>query len=241
MKYLSYILLALFFSTSNTDPIEKSFVMVQLFTSQGCSSCPPADKLIEEIKDEYQDQNVYILSYHVDYWNRLGWKDPFSSKEFTQLQYDYADQFRERNVYTPQIVINGKEHFIGSNESKLRKRIKTYLNKKPENTIQLSSTKDTYGNILLNYEVTGDVINKKLKLAFVLENSTTKIKRGENKNRTVTNTNIVLKEIVLDLDRDQKGSITIPNTSSEIKKDLTFISFIQNEKLQITGAAQFEL
>ena len=127
MKYFSYLLLALFFNTSNSDPIDKPFVMIQLFTSQGCSSCPAADKLIEEIKDEYKENNVYILSYHVDYWNRLGWKDPFSSKEFTQIQYNYADQFRERNVYTPQVVINGKEHFIGSNESKLRRKIKTYL------------------------------------------------------------------------------------------------------------------
>ena len=62
--------------------------MIQLFTSQGCSSCPPADRLVETIKEEYKDQNVFVMSYHVDYWDRLGWKDPFSKREYTELQYN---------------------------------------------------------------------------------------------------------------------------------------------------------
>ena len=64
----------------------KSIVVLELFTSQGCSSCPPADILLKDIKSKYNHQQVYVLSYHVDYWNRLGWKDPFSKPEFS----DYA-------------------------------------------------------------------------------------------------------------------------------------------------------
>lgn len=241
MKYISLLFLALFVFNTDPSPKEKSFVLIQLFTSQGCSSCPPADKLIEKIKEEYKEKKVYILSYHVDYWNRLGWKDPFSNKEFTEIQYKYADQFKERQVYTPQIIINGREHFIGSNESKLRRKIKTYLKKKSENDITFSSNKDSYGNLVLNYSVSGNIKDKKLKLSFVLENSTTKIKRGENSNKTLSNSNIVLKEITLKLNSENKGSITIPETNSKVKGDLTLISFIQNDKLEITGAVQFDL
>lgn len=240
MKYFSYLFLT--FALLNTDPIHKSepFVLIQLFTSQGCSSCPPADALIERIKEEYKKKNVYILSYHVDYWNRLGWKDPFSKREFTEIQYNYVDQFRERNVYTPQIVINGREHFIGSKESKLRKRIKAYLNTKPENSITFSSDKSIDGSLVFNYEVSGDIKNKSLKLAFVLENSITKIKKGENNNKILSNSNIVLKEIALSLSDQNKGSITIPEASLNIKKDLILISFIQDDQLKITGATQFK-
>lgn len=241
MKYFSFLFLTLFVFNTDPNPKEESFVLVQLFTSQGCSSCPPADKLIEKIKEEYKEKKVYILSYHVDYWNRLGWTDPFSQKEFTEIQYKYADQFKERQVYTPQIVINGREHFIGSNESKLRRKIKIYLKNKSENDITFSSDKDSYGNLVLNYSVSGDIKNKKLKLSFVLENSSTKIKRGENSNKTLSNSNIVLKEITLKLNSENKGSITIPETDSNVKGDLTLISFIQNEKLEITGAVQFDL
>ena len=208
MKYFSYLFLALFLFSSDPTPTEGSFVIVQLFTSQGCSSCPPADKLVEKIKDEYKDQNVYVMSYHVDYWDRLGWKDPFGKRKFTEIQYSYADQFKERRVYTPQIVVNGSEHFVGSNGSKLRKKIRTYLKKESSNTITFSSSKDSEGNLVLDYTVSGDITDKKLKLAFVLENSITKVKRGENSNKKLSNSNIVLEEIVLELNDQKQGSIT---------------------------------
>ncbi len=241
MRYLSYLFLTLFLFNSSPKLIDDSFVVVQLFTSQGCSSCPPADKLIEKIKDEYKDQHVYVMSYHVDYWDRLGWKDPFGKRKFTEIQYSYADEFREQRVYTPQIVVNGSEHFVGSNGSKLRRKIKSYLKKESSNTISFSSSKNSEGNVVLNYAVTGDTNDKKLKLAFVLENSVTKVERGENSNRKLSNSNIVLEEIVLELDKNNQGSITIPDTSSEVKNDLILIGFVQDNKLQITGANQFDL
>lgn len=240
MKYLSLFLFSLILFTSNIEP-KKPFVVVQLFTSQGCSSCPPADALIEKIKEEYKDQNVFVMSYHVDYWNRLGWKDPFSQREFTELQYEYAEQFRERRVYTPQIVMNGKEHFVGSNSSKLRSKIKNYLKHKVENTLTFTKTKDDEGNTVLNYEVSGKLKNKKIKLAFVLENSVTEIKRGENSNKTLSNSNIVLQESILELNDEQKGSYIIPDLDAVKGNKILLIAFVQNEKLQITGATQVSI
>jgi hypothetical protein len=91
-------------------------VIVELFTSQGCSSCPPADAFLEELK---AGPGVVALSYHVDYWDYLGWRDTLGSPEYSQRQYDYAKSRGDMNVYTPQTIINGGSHFVGSQKSKV--------------------------------------------------------------------------------------------------------------------------
>jgi hypothetical protein len=79
--------------------------VVELYTSQGCNSCPPADRVLYELNQEHSD--LLLLSYHVDYWNYLGWTDPFSNADYSARQRDYANRMRERYVYTPQVIING--------------------------------------------------------------------------------------------------------------------------------------
>tara|TARA_R110001632_G_scaffold42605_6_gene107888 strand:+ start:274 stop:1011 length:738 start_codon:yes stop_codon:yes gene_type:complete len=244
MKYFFILFFSLLLAkpSSNDEPTikKKPFVVVQLFTSLGCSYCPPADELMTEIKEDYQDQEVYVLSYHVDYWDRKGWKDPFSKKSFTELQYSYAKQFKQRRVYTPQVVINGKDYFNGTYRSKLKKKIKNYLKKEAKNTITLSYSKNEDGNLALNYEVLGEISDKKLKLAFVLKTKTTDTKRNEGHKKMVTNTNIVIEEMMIDLSSKNTGSILIPEVTLEVKKDLLIIGYIQNKKLRITGATQLE-
>src|SRR4051812_28119465 len=93
--------------------------VIELFTSEGCSSCPAADALVAKIAAE-NHPGVIFLSYHVDYWNRLGWQDVFSDARFTKRQAAYGDHFKLNSVYTPQIVVNGEKQFVGSDEHKLR-------------------------------------------------------------------------------------------------------------------------
>lgn len=213
------------------------FVVMQLFTSQGCSSCPPADELAEEIKNEYSNKNVMILSYHVDYWDRLGWKDPFGKRAYTEMQYAYADKFNERNVYTPQIVVNGKEHFIGSDEYALRKKLKKYLKKDVVNSIQLATTKKG-SQLEVTYAISGELDDKNIVVALVLDKETTAVKRGENARRNLSNSNIVVLQKKQSLLKAQgKMNIDIPKKYTNMR----LIAFVQDEQLNITGGSQVKI
>src|ERR1700750_688452 len=90
--------------------------VVELFTSQGCSSCPPADKLLGELA---KDANVIALSLPIDYWDYLGWKDTLADKRFTARQKAYSHMRGDRDVYTPQVVVNGSAHVVGSDRAKI--------------------------------------------------------------------------------------------------------------------------
>ena len=108
--------------TQATEP--GAFAVVELFTSQGCSSCPPADRLLSSLlaEAEKEGKNIFPLSFHVDYWNRLGWRDPYSSSDFSKRQRRYATALSS-GVYAPQMVFKGREECVGSNRYKAQAMI----------------------------------------------------------------------------------------------------------------------
>jgi hypothetical protein len=219
--------------------LENGIVVLELFTSQGCSSCPPADVQLERAKNEYPE-NVFALSYHVDYWNYIGWEDPFSSRAFTIKQQAYNKKFESKSNYTPQLVINGVEHFVGSNGAKLTSKIHQYRNKIPENTIKTVGTREE-DRITFKYDIGGNLKNKKLRAVLVLDERTTQVKRGENKNRTLKNANIVIAEKYLEiLSSKGSGFIEIPKTAKENEK-ISFILLIEKNNMEITGAEKVEI
>ncbi len=105
-------------STATAAPI-----LVELFTSQGCSSCPPADRLLSGLAAGENQATVIPLAFHVDYWNYIGWTDPFSSAEWSRRQSSYAESLATGRVYTPQLVVNGRRDCVGSNASRVRQEI----------------------------------------------------------------------------------------------------------------------
>jgi hypothetical protein len=113
-------------------------VVVELFTSQGCSSCPPADRLLSRLqRDSRLAGTVIPLAFHVDYWNHLGWSDPFSSPRWSKRQESYAHAFGTNRVYTPQLVVGGRTECVGSQEREVMRRIKEALAAEPAGQVSL--------------------------------------------------------------------------------------------------------
>lgn len=115
-QILSKVLSALLIGLPIAAEAEGSPIVVELYTSQGCSSCPPADALLEELS---RNPQILALALHVDYWDYLGWQDSLASPAFTQRQKDYAHAAGERTIYTPQAIVNGAERVVGSDAQAL--------------------------------------------------------------------------------------------------------------------------
>lgn len=207
--------------------------VVELFTSQGCSSCPPADELLAAIETEYGSE-VITLSYHVDYWDYIGWKDPFASREYTLKQYAYADAFGSSSVYTPQAVINGNSHFTGSDGRKMGRALKE--NKlKSAGVLQLGEIKKTGNKLFTDYVLPNANDVNSITFALTLKERTTAIKRGENRNRTLTNHNIVIDQALIEAQQEGSIQLSIPawvGTDDE----LTIVAYTTKNQVGITDA-----
>lgn len=218
----------------------KGFALLELYTSEGCSSCPPADELMGRIQNEYQDDNVYVLAYHVDYWDRQGWKDVFSNADYTKRQYDYAKFLGKEPIYTPQLVVNGKADYIASQETVVRNGIKSALSKSVVTDLSLEANQAN-NNLNVNYNIEGIFKNSNLIIAIVQKAAKTNVKRGENANRILSHYQIVHHLHTVDL-KDKNGTVSIHLPKSFNTKDFEVIGFVQDKnKGNITGATKASL
>ena len=210
-----------------------AIVVLELFTSQGCSSCPPADELLNEVKSD----NVIALSYHVDYWNYIGWKDPFSKSEYSDKQRKYGSKFNSSTIYTPQLVINGKEHFVGSNKKLLKQKILQYEKIKPMASISVSNAFISEDQVRFDYNFEGDIYDKNIRIILVINERKTSVKRGENRNKELVNNNVVVNELQFKFEKNSgSGSILIPEIVTS-KDNLSLVLIIENTNLDITTAS----
>jgi hypothetical protein len=169
------------------------FAVVELFTSEGCSSCPPADALVANVLQEDKGLPVYILVYHVDYWDRLGWKDAFSSAAYSDRQRQYAGWLKSAEIYTPEIVVNGGQGFVGSEAAILRKAISTGLQMTDGISLALNKVTLSGGKLSWQGHVDGHPAGKRLavQVAVVERSAVTQVKAGENNGRTLSHVQIV--------------------------------------------------
>lgn len=226
-------------STGNKSTATPGFAVVELFTSEGCSSCPPADALVSKIQKEYDSQPVYILAFHVDYWNRLGWKDGFSSADYTKRQSQYAAYLHTSQVYTPQIVVNGKKEFVGSEEGTLRNAIKAGLQKAPAAQLTLSDVKADKNKITVNYKAENNGNVSVLLLALVERSAHTNVKAGENSGRNLSHVQIVRKLQTIGLSNGKSGSESIALPVGFDAQNWEVIGVLQNMQTgEIIGAAK---
>ena len=163
--------------------------VLELFTSEGCSSCPSADKLLPQLAK--LDSNIIPLSFHVDYWNRLGWTDQFSSSEYSERQRSYAKQLNLESVYTPQLVVNGEYELVGSNRANAETAIKKALKEKSQVQIDISDVKITGNKVSFTSMASGDFKKTDLLAVLIQKQATTKVRAGENGGATLSHINIV--------------------------------------------------
>ncbi len=178
--------------------------VVELFTSQGCSSCPAADNILA---DYAKQKDVLALSFHVDYWNYLGWKDTFSRSEFTDRQKRYAASFRRRGVYTPQAVVNGRDHAVGSRRRDIEALIDGYAGDGKSMAISVNTKRDREKIRVTTNAESGDAT---LWVVYFDKKRSVKIERGENRGRTITYHNVVRDVSMLGMMKQGKIDVTLP-------------------------------
>lgn len=222
---------------------QQGFAVVELFTSQGCNTCPPADKILSEVIVEARinKKSVYAMSFHVDYWNKQGWKDPYSSLKFTNRQNNYSSVLGEREVYTPQIFVNGKTAFVGSDKKRLMIEIDKEL-KIPESvSLKLSKgDSSTVDTLWIDYVSSKTDKNFNLYVALVQRNIVTKVGKGENAGKTLTHDNVVRIFETIPL-LSPNGKLKISAKKFSLNNTFSIYGYIQQKQTkQILTATGFD-
>jgi hypothetical protein len=213
--------------------IANGFALVELFTSEGCSSCPPADEAVAALAVKYPS-GVYVLAFHVDYWNYLGWKDAFSSAAWSERQQKYAGVFQLSSIYTPQIVVNGHTEFTGSDKARLDAAVAEGLHADNQGHIQLSAVHGNGQTVHVSFVSATD--NKtQLQAALVQLHAASEVKRGENKGKQLTHIDVVRDFATAS---GKNGTVDLKLPPDLQAKDVRVIAFLQDRNnLRISAAA----
>ncbi|MFZ0678810.1 DUF1223 domain-containing protein [Candidatus Binatus sp.] len=222
-------------------------VVLELFTSEGCSSCPPADALITELGSSMK--SVIPLAYHVDYWNHLGWSDPFSSRQWSERQSDYARAMNLDGEYTPQMVISGGWQCAGSDAGSIERAVAAARSASPLGRTSVQASLADAGSRKLDVKVNAQLLStagtgRLVVMLAIYENGlVSKIGAGENGGREITYDYTVRKLLpAFELDAAQPGSfvqeMTIDLDPSWSLDHLGVAAFIQDPtSLRIEGAS----
>ncbi|MDQ6707298.1 MAG: DUF1223 domain-containing protein, partial [Acidobacteriota bacterium] len=166
-------------------------VLLELFTSEGCSSCPPADKLLAQLDREQPiaGADLIVLSEHVDYWNHLGWADPYSSPAFSRRQRDYASRLPGGGVYTPELVVDGSTGFVGSDRANARNAIRDAI-RAQKLPVTVTASRNG-GNADVHFEIGPSKAAGTVYMALAQDRASTQVASGENAGRNLDHVAVV--------------------------------------------------
>lgn len=221
------------------DSPDKGFAVVELFTSEGCWSCPPADELIARLQKGNNNQQLYIMAFHVDYWDHQGWKDRFSQADFTERQKQYAAWLRLGNIYTPQLVVNGKTEMVGSDEGAVLGAISAALRGATAPPLTLKAEQS---NGMLTVTYAGAMPHKKGRIltALVQKTAHSEVNAGENAGKQLSHVQIVRQLQQQEL--KEQGTVTMKLPTGFQAGDWEVIAFVQQKNTgEITQAAKLAL
>lgn len=169
------------------------FAVVELYTSEGCNSCPPADAALAEwvATSREHDARVFPIAFHVDYWDALGWPDPYADPRHTSRQRSYASAFGTSTIYTPQMIVNGVEQLSGSNRDAASASIARALATAATATIALGSESGAGGSVVVRWRVEGAPDDAEIAIAVVEREIVSRVRAGENGGKTLQHENVV--------------------------------------------------
>lgn len=172
----------------NTD---QGFAVIELFTSEGCSSCPPADALIAQLEEDKQNKKLFIMAFHVDYWDHQGWKDRFSNRKFTARQKQYARWLQHPMLYTPQLIINGKTEMVGSATGNVLDGINAVMQETHRDQLKLQVEAVEGENIQIGYTSSSTAKNSAILVALVQKHASSAVSAGENAGKALSHVQVV--------------------------------------------------
>jgi hypothetical protein len=215
------------------------FVILELFTSEGCSDCPDAERYLNEIAlKSWADRDyIYALSFHVDYWNKLGWQDIFSKRSFSDRQRGYRTSLGNEVVYTPQLIINGQEDYVGTDREKIQPAIEKALQNEPKVYFTITPNESWSSVEIDPISISENVDAERydIHLAIVERGLSTDVLRGENEGEKLDHENIVRQFQSQKWD-SKKMDITLTHDNVLTEK-FSLIVFIQDpETKEIIGA-----
>jgi hypothetical protein len=238
--------------SSANDASQKQPVIVELFTSEGCSSCPPADIFLKQLSDEQPLSGIEIIALeeHVDYWNHLGWSDPFSSNDFSRRQDEYSSLIPKSGVYTPQMIVDGRVQLIGSRADEVRDEIRTAAAAHPKARLLLSpapSAKEHARAFALRLDPDSAPLSASsldLYVAVTEKGLSSKVTAGENSGETLAHSPVVrqLRKLhSVHLPLADPVNFTIDLRDTWVPANLTVVAFLTDHHLQVQAAGSSQI
>ncbi|MEU8331722.1 DUF1223 domain-containing protein [Micromonospora sp. NPDC048839] len=226
-----------------TNPsTDLGFAVVEMFTSQGCSSCPPAEEVLTEIERDARDrgQPVFALGFHVDYWDDLGWPDRFADAAYTARQEAYARAYGTGRLYTPQMVVNGTVEFVGSDRRRAAGAIASALASSATTAVTLRA-EDLGGRVAVDYQSAPPPEGAVLHVAIVERGLDSEIARGENAGRTLRQDNVVRAFTSVDL-RAERGRVEVATPPDLDPRAAAVVGYVQEDGHRgVLGATAVDL
>jgi len=251
VSMVAVFLVTAWVAVRGSEPLHESegrtSVLVELFTSEGCSSCPPADRFLQKLDSQpIPGAEMIVLSEHVDYWNHIGWQDPYSARLYSERQSAYAKRFGLDSVYTPQMVVDGTSEFVGSNSGLADRAFSTALGS-PKIFVHLSSISADASNTLHVHLETGTLEpsfgsrDAEVYVAVALNRAESQVSAGENAGHRLAHVSVVrsLTKIgTLKLGQVLAQDVQLNLEPGSDSRNLRLIAFVQEPRQgRVLGAA----
>lgn len=244
MPFRKLILFLMFFFSGNSfvNAQGKGFAVVELFTSEGCESCPAGDKNLSQLASEAKQDGkaVYCLEYHVDYWNKGGWKDPFSKNQFTFRQENYSRVLPGKEMYTPQLVINGQTELNANNLALARTAIDKAISQEAVLKVSMQVDSILRDTAFVSYTCSKQDKNYVFRIVLAENQLSSKVTGGRHAGKVLLHDAVV--RILFSLSNPAaKGEVRIPLKGYHLNSNFSWTGFVQHKQtMRILGASRSE-